>query len=57
MKYKVGDVIQLKHGHSEGDFAKIHEVDEDRMMYKIYIPYWDFFYISDDEIIGLHNGL
>jgi hypothetical protein len=57
MKYMVGDVIQLKHGHSEGDFAKIYEVDEDRMMYKIYIPYWDYFYISDDEIIGLHNGL
>jgi len=55
MKYKVGDVVELKKPHSEGNCVKILEIVESgpyKGSYKIYIPYWDYFYIDDDDIVG-----
>ena len=52
MNYRVGDIVQLKNPHSEGDHAKIYSIVDG--MYKIYIPYWDYFMVSDEDIVGVH---
>ena len=51
MKYKVGDRIQLKQEHSEGDNVTIEEILGNK--YKIYIPYWGYFTVTDEDIIGI----
>lgn len=60
MKYEIGDVVRLKRPHSEGDLVRILDIKEAvvdtgpaRLMYVVHIPYWDKFFIDDDDIIGL----
>lgn len=48
-KYKEGDIVLLKKPHSEGAFVTIKKVSWKG--YVIYIPYWDYFYITDNDII------
>jgi hypothetical protein len=51
MKYSVRDEVRIKRPHSCGDTVFIQEVDEEEQRYKVYIPYWGYFYIDDNDII------
>lgn len=53
MKYKVNDWVRLKRPHSEGDSVRILEVV--KKSYKIYIPYWDYFFITDKDILEINE--
>ena len=48
--YVPGDRVRLRTPHSEGDEVTILE-QLPYKQYKIYIPYWDYFRLDEDDII------